>query len=90
MLRQCNLGNIVAADLNWRAKRLLDKRERSRAIDVLREAVRWNAKIFWSNLMLADQLVSQNRYGEATRYYRNAIRLRPDDAIAHKNLGAVL
>jgi Flp pilus assembly protein TadD len=35
-------------------------------------------------------LVRQGHYVEAVEHYHEALRLRPDYALAHRNLGAVL
>jgi serine/threonine-protein kinase len=60
------------------------------ALPLLRAAQRRYPGDFWLNCALGVVCYEANRVQEAVGYYRAAVALRPDAAMAHVNLGAAL
>src|SRR5262249_12102875 len=64
--------------------------ERARAIVVYRKAIQIGPEVakYYSALVMA--LKAQGKLDEVVASYREAIRLEPDNAVAHLNLGGIL
>src|SRR5439155_27101151 len=60
------------------------------AVPLLRAAQRRHPGDFWVNLGLGNALRAAKNWEEAAGYFRVAVALRPDNGLAHNNLGAAL
>lgn len=62
----------------------------SQGVKMLARAVKANPKASAYFYNLANMLLKQGSHQDAIRHYREAVRLKPDYAVAHNNLGRAL
>ena len=82
-IRAKNLGDIGVRALLRQVNALESKHDSARIIDLLSQALRLNDEDVLVNRMLGRFLMLQKRYGEAQRYFLEAIRLVPEDGETH-------
>lgn len=61
-----------------------------RAIDDYARAAKLDRNFLEANVEAGNLLMTQSRFGEAERFYSEAVRIAPSDATLHNNLGAAL
>jgi serine/threonine-protein kinase len=71
-------------------RRLWGNLNRSRSIELLREASRRHPDDFWLNREMGTSLREAGQFSESATYYRAALALRPNQVEVHQALGQVL
>ena len=85
-LRAQDLGDIAAYALSRRAQALAGGGNNEQRIGLLRQAAGRNGENFLANRLLVETFANVGRLEEAHRFYRQAVRLEPNNTRARRGL----